>query len=175
MVKGSNFPQHMIRCIKCFKRAKSCVCIKQHPLLQGAFDKVLRVLLKPLHDDGYLESELHVSNDRTCEMLYGSHETGVHIPGGKATHHVIVWGSTPEERRKRIQAKNPKLKASMTSELGAVTPVIVTPVEYSQKKFNGYLPSGSTRCKLECTPSSHYERFVGPTRRLFCRPSKALD
>ncbi|MAG57927.1 MAG: NAD-dependent aldehyde dehydrogenase [Planctomycetes bacterium] len=51
----------------------------------------------------------------------------VHLTGSAATHDRIVWGATPDERTRRRALLDPVLTKPVTSELGAVTPVIVVP------------------------------------------------
>ena len=48
------------------------------------------------------------------------------MTGGTATHDAIVWGPSKEEQARRKAANDPLLKVPITSELGCVTPGIVT-------------------------------------------------
>lgn len=86
--------------------------------------------LRPLIDAGYLR------------IAYGAGDVGsylcehegvddIHITGSDRTHDLIVWGPPGPERDRRKAAKDPRLKKSITSELGSVTPVIMVPGPYS--------------------------------------------
>jgi len=50
------------------------------------------------------------------------------MTGGNATHDSIVWGPPGPERALRMEQGRPLLKVPITSELGNVSPWIVTPV-----------------------------------------------
>jgi acyl-CoA reductase-like NAD-dependent aldehyde dehydrogenase len=56
----------------------------------------------------------------------------IHITGSDRTHDAIVWG-TGEEQARRKAEHDPKLKKPITSELGAVTPCIVVPGNWSEE------------------------------------------
>jgi len=89
----------------------------------------------PLVERGYL---------RFC---YGGAEVGsylsyhpsiedIHITGSDRTHDLIVWGPPGPERDRRMAADDPVLKKNITSELGCVTPVMITPGDYSPSELN---------------------------------------
>ncbi len=61
--------------------------------------------------------------------------TDVHVTGSVATHDLIVWGSTPEERERRKRTNGPLLKKPVTSELGNVSPWIIVPGRYSKSQL----------------------------------------
>ncbi len=78
------------------------------------------------------------------EVAYGGIEVGqylsahdqveaIHITGSAATHDAIVWGSNAEEQERNKAASTPINTKPISSELGAVTPLIVVPGEWSQK------------------------------------------
>ena len=50
----------------------------------------------------------------------------IHITGSDKTHDMMVWGPPGPEREERKRKKEPKLKKEITSELGNVSPVIVS-------------------------------------------------
>lgn len=118
--------------------AMNCVVyLKQHTLRTYMNDLILRIF-KPMMDLGYFDVEPDTTNERCTALLYHPAVTAVHLTGGKATHDTIVWGPPDsEERRRNISKGTPKLKATMTSELGAVSPWIVIPstktVPYTKK------------------------------------------
>jgi acyl-CoA reductase-like NAD-dependent aldehyde dehydrogenase len=51
----------------------------------------------------------------------------IHLTGSDRTHDAIVWGATQEEQEYRKARNEPRLTKHVTSELGAVTPVLVVP------------------------------------------------
>ncbi len=55
----------------------------------------------------------------------------IHITGSDRTHDLIVWGPPGPERERRIKERDPLLKKSISSELGNVSPVMVTPGDFS--------------------------------------------
>ena len=114
---------------------RNCVAyVKQHPLRDYA-NEVLKVIYQPLISRGYLDFELHSTNERCSDLVYHPSVTAVHMTGGKATHDLLVWGADPKERERNLKSKTPKLKATMTSELGAVSPWVVVPGKYTQKEI----------------------------------------
>lgn len=104
------------------------VFLKHHPLRTG-MEPFLRFLLKPLFDQGFIDSELHVSLERTSAMIYSPYTSGVHLTGGKPTHDAIVFGSPNGPKTTK------KLKSEMSSELGCITPWIVTPTVYTKREL----------------------------------------
>ena len=111
------------------------VFLKQHPM-RPSFEPIMRFLFQSLYDDGFLDSEVRVDRERAGQIVQSPHISIVHMTGGKATHDVLVWGDTKEEQEKRRASNDPKLKAHMFSELGGVTPVIVTPAQYTAKELD---------------------------------------
>lgn len=59
----------------------------------------------------------------------------VHITGSDKTFNTIVWGPEGPERNKRIAENNPLLKKKITSELGNVSPIIITPGPYTDREL----------------------------------------
>lgn len=66
------------------------VFVKHHPLRGEILDPLLRKLMSPLYERGYLESELDHSIERTSAILYSPYVGAVHMTGGKKTHDAIV-------------------------------------------------------------------------------------
>jgi aldehyde dehydrogenase (NAD(P)+) len=56
------------------------------------------------------------------------------MTGGVGTHDAIVWGSGSEAAARRAAA-TPLLKVPISSELGSVTPFIVTPGPGTRKQL----------------------------------------
>jgi hypothetical protein len=91
--------------------------------------------LEPLVRAGYLR------------IAYGAGDVGaylcghagiddIHITGSDRTHDLIVWGPPGPERDRRKAAREPLLKKTITSELGCVTPVILTPGQFSEGELD---------------------------------------
>jgi acyl-CoA reductase-like NAD-dependent aldehyde dehydrogenase len=59
----------------------------------------------------------------------------IHITGSTATHDRIVWGPPGPERDRRKAANDPLLQKPITSELGNVSPVIITPTLYAEDEL----------------------------------------
>ena len=55
----------------------------------------------------------------------------IHMTGSDRTHDAIVWGRDPEEQKRRKAANDPFITKPISSELGAVTPVLVVPGPWS--------------------------------------------
>lgn len=59
----------------------------------------------------------------------------IHLTGSDRTHDAIVWGDTLEEQERRKAAGQPRVSKTVTSELGAVTPVLVVPGRWSDSSL----------------------------------------
>ena len=59
----------------------------------------------------------------------------IHITGSTATHDRIVWGPPGPDRDRRKAENDPLLKKPITSELGNVSPVIITPTLYAEDEL----------------------------------------
>lgn len=59
----------------------------------------------------------------------------IHITGSDRVHDIIVWGTGAEAERRRA-AGEPRMSKRITSELGCVTPVIVTPGEWTKAELD---------------------------------------
>jgi acyl-CoA reductase-like NAD-dependent aldehyde dehydrogenase len=59
----------------------------------------------------------------------------IHITGSDRTHDLIVWGPPGPDRDRRVAANDPKLKKTITSELGNVSPVAIVPAAYSDAEL----------------------------------------
>jgi acyl-CoA reductase-like NAD-dependent aldehyde dehydrogenase len=116
---------------KMFIEGMVCI-IKMNPVNEWAGPHLERALA-PLIDRGYLR------------IAYGGGDVGkflcehpvvadVHMTGSDAVHDLIVWGP-PAEQARRKAANDPVLKKPMSSELGNVSPVVVTPWAYSDAEL----------------------------------------
>ena len=86
---------------------------------------------KPLQDEGVF-AVVHGGAEVGSYLCYDARTASVHITGSDRTHDAIVWGADPEERARRQAENDPKLKVPISSELGAVTPVLVVPGAWSE-------------------------------------------
>lgn len=60
----------------------------------------------------------------------------IHLTGSDRTHDAIVWGSGPEEQKRRKASGEKLVDKPITSELGAVTPVLVVPGPWSDEDLD---------------------------------------
>lgn len=60
----------------------------------------------------------------------------IHITGSDRTHDAIVWGPDPEEAARRKAAGEPINTKPISSELGAVTPILVVPGPWSESDLD---------------------------------------
>ena len=126
------------------------VLVKNHPIREYQ-DDMIRTLFEPLITAGYMDCQSDADFDRSALYLGPDFIAGVHMTGGKATHDAIVWG---HEKETRVLDNNPLLKCPMTSELGCVTPWIVTPFDFTERElesqvlalFSGVSNNASCNC-----------------------------
>lgn len=109
---------------------EGCVCLLKMNPVNEWLGTYLEHALAPLIARGYLR------------VVYGGADVGrylvdheavdtVHLTGSVITHDAMVWGAPGPDRDRRMAANQPLLRASITSELGNVTPVAVVPYRYS--------------------------------------------
>ena len=102
----------------------SVAIVKMNPVndyLSTFFARIFRDFI----DRGWLRF-VHGGADVGSYLAQHPDVDAVHMTGSGATHDAIVWGTGPEaEERKR--EGTPLLNKRMTSELGGVSPLIVTP------------------------------------------------
>ncbi|MGF1464829.1 MAG: aldehyde dehydrogenase family protein [Sandaracinaceae bacterium] len=101
------------------------VVLKANPVnayLQPFWEEALR----PLVDEGVFRV-VRGGVEVGQRLVHHPEVSSVHITGSDRTHDAIVWGSDPEEQARRKAAQDPILTKPITSELGAVTPVLVVP------------------------------------------------
>jgi len=106
--------------------AQNCVVYLKHHPLREYLDGILRRLLQPLISRGYVDMGMDTQDSK--KLVYHPQVTRVHLTGGKATHDAIVWGN----QQPRVK---PMLKAEMTSELGAVSPLVILPGQFKPKEL----------------------------------------
>ena len=69
-----------------------------------------------------------------AELVHHPEVCEVHMTGSQAVHDAIVWGP-PEVREANRAAGTPLLDKPITSELGCVTPFIVTPGQWTRREL----------------------------------------
>lgn len=86
--------------------------------------------MRPFVDAGWLavvhggaEVGQHLTNHALVDTI--------HITGSDRTHDAIVWGSDPDEQKRRKAANDPINTRPISSELGCVTPVVIVPGNWS--------------------------------------------
>jgi acyl-CoA reductase-like NAD-dependent aldehyde dehydrogenase len=55
----------------------------------------------------------------------------LHLTGSNTSFDAMVWGDDPEQARRRRTENKPRIRASVTAKLGAVTPILVVPGAWS--------------------------------------------
>ncbi len=117
---------------KMFNEGKVCI-LKMNPVnaylgpvIEKAFaDAIGRDFLSVVYggasEGGYLVQHRHVDE--------------VHITGSDTAYDAIVWGPPGSDREIRKANKTPLITKKITSELGNVSPIIVTPGPYTEKEL----------------------------------------
>ena len=102
----------------------------------------------------------------------------VHMTGSLETHDAIVWGPPGAERAERQRRGQPLLHKTVTSELGNISPVVVTPGRYSERELSDmaesicgmFFNNASFNCnaaKLLVVPKHLAEALTSRLRTLF--------
>ncbi|WP_106087534.1 aldehyde dehydrogenase family protein, partial [Enhygromyxa salina] len=110
------------------------VLLKMNPVNEVDGPHIERAF-KPLIDAGFVR------------VVYGGIEVGkhlcehpevdtIHVTGSDATHDAIVWGADPDERARRKASGERINERPFTSELGCVSPYIVTPGPYTERELD---------------------------------------
>ena len=109
---------------------EGAVCVLKMSPVNAYLGPCLELAMAPLISRGFLR------------IVYGGAEVGkfltahsaiaeMHITGSTETHDRIVWGEAGPEREARKRARTPLFDKPVTSELGNITPVLITPGPYS--------------------------------------------
>ncbi len=102
------------------------VCLMKHHPLRSFCGPFFDEAFADLIDEGFFfacDADLNESQLLVHHQIVDR----VHMTGGVATHDAIVWGATEHERKENKAQNTPVLSKPMSSELGCVTPWIVTP------------------------------------------------
>ncbi|MBK9520011.1 MAG: aldehyde dehydrogenase [Anaeromyxobacter sp.] len=117
---------------KLFNEGKTCL-LKMNPV-NAYLGPVLEEAFAPAVERGLLA------------VVYGGAEVGavlcahpgvdeVHITGSDRTHDLIVWGPPGAARDARRARGEPLLRKEITSELGCVSPVLVVPGPWDERRL----------------------------------------
>lgn len=110
------------------------VCLVKLNPVNEYLEEYLDRAFAPLVGAGYLQFVKGGTGVGTY-LVNHAEVDDVHITGSDRTHDLIVWGPPGPERERRMREDDPVLKKAITSELGCVTPVIVTPGPYSDAEL----------------------------------------
>lgn len=115
---------------KLFVENQVCV-LKMNPVNEytGPF---VEASLKPLVDEGFMRL-VYGGGDVGAYLVDHPNIDEIHITGSDKVHDIIVWGADSENAKK---TGTPRLKKRITSELGCVTPVMITPGEWTEKELD---------------------------------------
>eukprot|EP00948_MAST-09A_sp_MAST-9A-sp1_P002587 g2587.t1 len=102
------------------------VLVKHHPL-RPYMHEIVTFLLMPLIEAGILVSVHDRGLENNQFLVYHPKCNHIHLTGSGRTVEAIVWGSDQSERLDRKALDSPKTNASITCELGCVTPWIIIP------------------------------------------------
>lgn len=101
------------------------VVLKTNPVNAYLGEHWVRAM-KPLIDEGVL-GIVHGGAEVGAHLTKHDKIDTIHMTGSDRTHDAIVWGASPEEQERRKAANEPAISKPISSELGAVTPVIIVP------------------------------------------------
>jgi acyl-CoA reductase-like NAD-dependent aldehyde dehydrogenase len=117
---------------ECFVAGRACV-LKMSPVnayLGPAFEHIFQ----PITELGGL-GIVYGGPDAGRALLGSAHVDHVHMTGSTETHDAIVWGPLGAERDARMRSGTPLLQKTITSELGNISPVVMTPGPYSDREL----------------------------------------
>ncbi|KAJ1467673.1 Aldehyde/histidinol dehydrogenase, partial [Baffinella frigidus] len=102
------------------------VVMTKHHELRLANEAPFAIIFAKLIRDGFVAAT--TGDGATGAFLVNNDLVGhVHITGGLATANKIIWGATAEEQARRKAASDPVLKKPISTELGNISPFIVSP------------------------------------------------
>jgi aldehyde dehydrogenase (NAD(P)+) len=117
---------------KVFNEGKTCV-LKMNPV-----NAYVGPFLEEAYSDAISRGVLAVVYGGREEGSYLAHHPGVdevHLTGSNATHDALVWGPPGPERAARLARNEPLLAKEITSELGDVSPVLVVPGAWDDRRL----------------------------------------
>ncbi len=117
---------------KLFTEGKTCV-LKMNPvnaylgpMVEEAFAAAVERGLLAVVYGGAAEGALLAAHPGVDEL---------HITGSDQTHDLLVWGPPGPERQARLARREPLLRKEITSELGCVSPVLVVPGPWDERRL----------------------------------------
>ncbi|MDO9022249.1 MAG: aldehyde dehydrogenase family protein [Deltaproteobacteria bacterium] len=110
------------------------VCLVKLNPVNEYLEEFLDKAFAPLVEKGYLQF-VKGGTEVGTYLVNHPEVDDVHITGSDRTHDLIVWGPAGPERERRMREDDPVLKKAITSELGCVTPVMITPGPYSDSEL----------------------------------------
>jgi acyl-CoA reductase-like NAD-dependent aldehyde dehydrogenase len=108
------------------------VLVKTNPVnayLQPFWEEAFR----PLLDDGFF-AVVRGGADVGEYLCHHPEIETIHITGSDRTHDAIVWGAGPGQEERKAKGER-KLDKPITSELGAVTPCIIVPGDWTEEQL----------------------------------------
>lgn len=117
---------------ECFVAGRACV-LKMSPV-NAYLGPIFEHVFEPISELGGL-GIVYGGADAGRALLGSPHVSHVHMTGAIETHDAIVWGPPGAERAERLRRGSPLLQKSITSELGNISPVVVTPGPYSEREL----------------------------------------
>ncbi len=115
---------------KMFNEGKACI-LKMNPV-NAYLGPVIEDAFRSAIEQGFL-SVVYGGAAEGEYLVRHRHVDEVHVTGSDAAFNSIVWGTAGPERELRMAGNAPWIKKKITSELGNVSPVIITPGPYSEK------------------------------------------
>jgi hypothetical protein len=115
------------------------VLLKMNPVNEYV-GPILEDVMKPLIDQGYL-TIVYGGADVGSRLCQHDQVDAIHITGSDRTHDAIVWGTDKAERQRRREQNQPLLRKRITSELGNITPVVITPGPYTERELSAMAES----------------------------------
>ncbi len=114
---------------------EGAVCLLKHHPLRDFSRPYFDAIFTDLIEAGFFAA-CEADLDETQNLLHSTMVDCVHMTGGTHTHDAIVWGDTPDLQAKNKAAGTPVMPKPISSELGCVTPWIVTPgTEWSEREI----------------------------------------
>jgi len=86
--------------------------------------------MRPLIEEGVF-AVVHGGAEVGAHLVEHPKVDTIHMTGSDRTHDAIVYGRDPDEQKRRKASKDPKVDKPISSELGAVTPVMIVPGPWS--------------------------------------------
>lgn len=118
---------------ECFVMGRSCV-LKMSPV-NAYLGPAFEYIFQPISELGGL-AIVYGGAEAGKALLGSPHVDHVHLTGAIETHDSIVWGPPGPERAERQRSGRPLMQKTITSELGNVSPVVVTPGNYSEQELS---------------------------------------